>query len=66
MTPNEEQLRACLEKTDPDVHDAFVKVLNYLADRGVKLSPSQIVTLVNSELEAKHNEQTLTHPGKKR
>ena len=60
MTPNEKRLRACLEKMEPDVHEAFLKVLSYLADREVKLSPSQIVTLVNSELEARQNEEILT------
>lgn len=60
MDANEELLRACLAKMQPDVHDAFLTVLNYLVAQPVKLSTSQIVTLVNSEIEARQHEQLLT------
>ena len=60
MDANEEQLRACLAKMQPDVHDAFLTVLSYLAGQPAKLSTSQIVTLVNSEIEARQHEQLLT------
>lgn len=63
MTPNEKQLRACLEKMEPHVYNAFLTVLNYLAGSSVKLSPSEIVTLVNSELEAQRTEEALAKPG---
>lgn len=62
MTPNEERLRACLAKMEPHVYDAFLTVLNYLAASPVKLSPSEIVTLVNSELEAQRTEEVLAKP----
>lgn len=60
MSPNEERLKACLEKMEPKVYEAFLTVLSYLADREIRLSPSQIVTLVNSELQARQNEEILT------
>lgn len=59
MDANEEQLKACLAKMQPDVHDAFLTVLSYLVGQPVKLSTSQIVTLVNSEIEARQYEQLL-------
>lgn len=66
MDANEEKLRACLAKMQPDVHDAFLTVLSYVVGQPVKLSTSQIVTLVNSEIEARQSEQLLTrlHPEK--
>lgn len=63
MTPNEVRLRACLEKMEPHVHEAFLTVLNYLAGSKVKLSPGEIVALVNSELEAQRTEEALAKPG---
>lgn len=60
MDANEQQLRACLARMQPDVHEAFLTVLSYLVGQSVKLSSSQIVTLVNSEIEARQHEQLLT------
>ncbi len=49
MSPNALRLHVCLSHMHPDVREAFLNVLEFMATRGQRLQPEQIVALVNIE-----------------